>query len=489
MTDNTINFSAAKVLVVGDVMLDQYWHGGTTRISPEAPVPVVKVNSTDNRLGGAANVANNLITLGCQVKLLGIAGRDPAAGILQKLLDSKHINNELLQLEKFSTIVKLRVLCRNQQMIRLDHEEELEPIDIEKLKILYDLYSREISNYQAIILSDYSKGVLTNPQPYIKSANALGVPVIVDPKSKDFAVYKNAYIVKPNLNEFESIVGKCTSLAMLEEKAHNLLATHEISNLVITRGSHGITLINKNKPAVHMPAYGGEVYDVTGAGDTVIAVISAGMAAGLELEKSVYLSTLAAGIVVGKVGTSSVSAKELQQAVGKHNNSYNNKELPLGIADEVTLREVIKLCQEQGQKVVFVNGCYDLIHFGHIRYLEKARAMGDKLIVGVNTDESVKRLKGDSRPMYSLSQRMETLAGLKAVDWVVPFAEDTPGRLVEALSPDILVKGGENFKSIEQIPATEGVNHVLKNGGQVFLVDRTEGVSSSQMIEFIAENN
>ncbi len=484
MTTNTdiknFNFADAKILVVGDVMLDQYWHGGSTRISPEAPVPVVKINKTDNRLGGAANVAANLVTLGCKVKVLGIAGQDQAADILHQLLVDQKIDHSLIPMSKYSTIVKLRVLCRHQQMIRLDHEDDPDTIDQPSMQNLHDQFATDITKYNAIILSDYAKGVLLDPQPFIQAAKALGVPVIVDPKNVNFAVYKDATIVKPNLAEFENVVGKCNNLQMLEDKAHSLMQSHQIGALLITRGAQGMSFIVAGKPAVHMPAYGGEVYDVTGAGDTVIAVLTAGLAIKMDLLKVVHLTTVAAGIVVGKLGTSAVTVQELQQSIGKH------KELPQGMTDEQTLQRIIKLSQARGEKVVFVNGCYDLLHYGHIQYLEQARALGDRLVVGVNTDESVKQLKGPTRPMYNLQQRMQVLSALKVVDWVVPFADKTPGRLVEALSPDILVKGDENFASIEQIPATEGVEHVLKNGGAVHLIARTPECSSTKMIEFMA---
>ena len=476
---NLAGIANANVLVVGDVMLDQYWHGGTSRISPEAPVPVVKITKTDNRPGGAANVANNLIALGCKIKLLGIVGKDVAADILRQLLDEQKITHELITVEKIATVVKLRVLSRQQQMIRLDHEDDPDLLTASQLKNLYDVYATELANYSTVILSDYAKGVLLDPQPYIKAANALGIPVIVDPKNKDFSVYRGALLVKPNLAEFEAIVGKCATLEILEQKARKLLHSCGIETLVITRGSQGMSVISANKPAVHMPAYGGEVYDVTGAGDTVIAVLTAALAGGIDLVKAAHLSTVAAGIVVGKVGTSKVTLQELKQAVSKQ------QDLPLGVKDETSVQALIKISQANGEKVVFVNGCYDLLHYGHIRYFAKAKALGDRLVVGVNTDESIKRLKGNDRPVYNLEHRMEVLANLKTVDWVVPFAEDTPGRLVAALSPDILVKSSENFKSIEQIPPTEGVEHVLSNGGQIFLLDRTPDCSSTKMIESI----
>lgn len=485
MTTNTdiikVNFSTAKVLIVGDVMLDQYWHGGASRISPEAPVPVVKIKKTDNRPGGAANVAANLVALGCQIKLLGAIGKDPAGELLHGLLQTKNIPNSLSVLDDFSTIVKLRVLCRHQQMIRLDHEDDTGDFSINNLKLIYDLYAQEIGNYKTLVLSDYSKGVLNNPQPYIEVANALGVRVIVDPKHHDFSAYKGAHVVKPNLSEFERIVGKCLSIETLEERARNLLHTMCIDNLVITRGGDGLTVVPAKGPAIHIPACSGEVYDVTGAGDTVLAVLAAGLSADLDLAKAAYLGTIAAGLAVSKVGTSSISLQELKDAI------HTPQELPLGAMQPEALRDVIKLSQARGEKVVFVNGCYDLVHYGHIRYLEKARALGDRLVVGINTDASVKRLKGPERPVYNTQQRMEVLAALKAVDWVVPFDENTPGRLVEYLNPNVLVKGGENFKSIEQIPASEGAAYVLSNGGEVYLVDRTPDCSSTHMINVLGE--
>jgi D-beta-D-heptose 7-phosphate kinase/D-beta-D-heptose 1-phosphate adenosyltransferase len=475
------DISTAKILVVGDVMLDQYWHGGSTRLSPEAPVPVVKINKTDNRPGGAANVANNLVSLGCQLKLLGVIGQDAAADILEQALDMHKISYQFIKLKEFSTIIKLRVLCRHQQMIRLDHEDEPGTISSEQIKLLYDLYASELSNYQAVILSDYAKGIFTDPQPFIKAAKALGIPVAVDPKNRNFEVYRGAQIVKPNMAEFQAIVGKCSTDEMIEEKARNLLRDHGIESLVVTRGAQGITVVQASKPAVHLPACGGEVYDVTGAGDTVIAVVTAGLASGMDLIKAVHLATVAAGLVVAKVGTSNVTLQELKQAMDKP------KELPLGVTDENTLQKIIKQSQARGEKIVFVNGCYDFLHYGHTRYLDQARALGDRLIVGVNSDESIKRLKGDSRPHYNLQYRMEVLAALKSVDWVVSFTEDTPGRLVEALSPDIIAKGNENFATIADIPATEGVEHVLRNGGAVHLIGRTPDCSSTKMIEFMEE--
>lgn len=477
-----LNFSAAKILVVGDVMLDQYWHGSTSRISPEAPVPVVKINNTDNRLGGAANVAKNLVALGCQVKLLGAIGNDDAGKIILNLLQTQNLAHNLSTLENFSTVTKLRVLCKHQQMMRLDHEDELEALNLGSLKAIYDRFASELSNFDILVLSDYAKGVLYNPRPYIEVANAFGIPVIIDPKSNDFSLYRGATIVKPNLLEFEKIVGKSATLEVMVTKALDLLNLHSIDCLIITRGADGITIVTSTGAVTHLPAVSSEVYDVTGAGDTVLAVLAAGVSSGLDVVQAAHLSTIAAGLVVGKVGTCSVSLQEIKNTLQPNNN------LPFGILPEPILSDVIKQSQERGETVVFVNGCYDFIHYGHIRYLEKARALGDRLVVGVNTDASVKRLKGPDRPMYNEKQRMEVLAALKAVDWVVTFDENTPGRLVESLNPNILAKGDEHFKSIAEIPASEGVAHVLRHGGSVHLISRTVDCSSSKMIEFMAEN-
>lgn len=474
-----LNFAASNILVVGDVMLDQYWHGTASRISPEAPVPVVKINKTDNRVGGAANVANNLHGLGCKVGLLGISGQDAAADLLEEALAAAGVTNKVTRFESFVTIVKLRILNGHQQMIRLDREQDSLVLSDAELRQVYDLYADGLGQYQAVVLSDYAKGLLRDPQPYIKAARAFNIPVIVDPKGTDFSRYRGAFLIKPNLQEFQAIVGKCDDLAVLEERARELLLQHDIQHILITRGSQGMSLVSIGQPIVHLPAFGGEVYDVTGAGDTVIAVLTGCLAAGMDLVAAVHVSSVAAGIVVGKVGTSQISAQEIVQALGK------DKPLPVGVMDAQSLRGVLKLCQARGEKIVFVNGCYDILHYGHIRYLERARAFGDRLVVGINSDDSIKRLKGPQRPYYTLQQRMEVLAALKAVDWVVSFEEDTPGKLVEILSPDILVKGSENFASIEQIPATEGTEHVLANGGTIHLVDRTENCSSTKSLEFI----
>lgn len=475
-----IDFAAAKILVVGDVMLDQYWYGNTDRISPEAPVPIVRVNNADLRLGGAANVAWNLRVLGAQVKLLGLVGHDEWATQLRALLTQQDIQHELISAAQFPTTRKLRILSRQQQMLRLDHEQEQPHIQDQDLATLLQSFATMLPGYDAVILSDYAKGALKDPRRFIALAQAHNIPVFVDPKSIDFTIYQGATVLKPNLKEFEAVVGKCPTLEVLEAKAQTLLKTCDIQTLVITRGADGIAVITADQPMAHVPAYSGEVFDVTGAGDTVLAMLVAARACAVDMQTAVSLSSLAAAIVVGKVGTATASIAEIKNLLHK------KIDLPTGIMAEDQLREIIKISQSRGEKVVFVNGCYDLLHYGHIRYFDRARAFGDRLVVGINSDASVRALnKGPGRPVYNLAQRMEVIASLKAVDWVVSFEESTPGRLVESLTPDILVKSGENFKSVAEIPLTEGTAHVLQNGGAVHILERTPDCSSTKAIEYL----
>jgi len=475
---DNLNFPQVKILVVGDLMLDQYWQGDTNRVSPEAPVPVVRVNDQELRIGGAANVVLNVQTLGCKATLMGVVGADEIAQQLTGLIDNYGIEHALTVDPEYATICKLRILSRQQQMLRLDHEDESPSITASALQTMHDKFATIVKDFDIVILSDYAKGVLSNPRPFIETAREHNVPVYVDPKTTNLGIYKGATVLKPNLREFEDVVGKCDSLEDLEGKAEELLKSCGIQQIVITRGGEGSSVVSLDQPAIHLPACSGEVFDVTGAGDTVIATIAACVGCDIDLASAVRVSMHAAAVVVGKVGTSTVNVKEIKSSMQR------KISLPLGIIKEEVLRDVMKISQSRGEKVVFVNGCYDMLHYGHTRFFAAARELGDRLVVGVNTDASIKRLKGDDRPFHSLECRMEVLASLKAVDWVVPFDEDTPGRIVESLSPDVLVKGGENFKTIDDIPESEGVKHVQSYGGEVHLIARTEGVSSTEMLEF-----
>lgn len=474
-----INFAQAKILIVGDIMLDQYWYGDTNRISPEAPVPVVRISDYDFRLGGAANVAWNARTLGCQVQLLSVVGDDEAATSIENLLAKKDIPAHLIRTKDFTTIRKTRVLSRRQQMLRLDHEEETCIIPEQAMQELHNAYASLIAEYDAVIFSDYAKGIFSDKRFYLDIANKHNVQVLADPKTLDFTEYSGIDFLKPNLSEFEAVVGKCESLTEIESKGLTLLDACNIKTLVVTRGSDGVSVISKSQKPIHLPSYSGEVFDVTGAGDTFIATLAACLASKIELNNAARISSIAAAVVVGKVGTSTATVSEIKDML------HRKVSLPLGVIEENILKEVLKISKARGEKIVFVNGCYDILHYGHIRYLEKAAELGDRLIVAVNTDSSVKRLKGPDRPVYNENQRMEVLAGLKVVDWVVKFEENTPGRLVESLHPDILAKGNEHFATIEDIPASEGTDFVLNNGGEVHLIARTPDVSSTAALEMM----
>lgn len=446
------DFSAASVLVIGDVMLDRYWFGDTSRISPEAPVPIVKIDSTDNRPGGAGNVALNIAALGAHVTLLGITGNDEAAVTLAQQLTAASVNHDLCMLDPIATIIKLRVISRHQQLLRMDFEEKLVSIDNDELT---ERYKKHLQHANLVILSDYKKGTLSNSQALIQLARAAGVPVLVDPKGTDFSIYQHANIITPNYKEFEAIVGPCQHEQDIIDKGRALLAQHHIDALLITRGEDGMTLIQKEDTA-HLPAYAREVFDVTGAGDTVIGSLGAAVGAGADLLTATALANLAASLVVGKLGAATVSVPELKAAI------TGKTQFATGILNEEQLLQAVKEARAQGKKIVFTNGCFDIIHAGHVAYLQAAKQLGDYLILAVNTDESIRQLKGPARPVNPLMHRMAVLAGLGAVDWVVPFADPTPERLLHLLQPDLLVKGGDY--RIDQIV---GADIVRAYGGDV----------------------
>lgn len=463
------DFSKVHVLVVGDLMLDRYWHGQTARISPEAPVPVVKVQNIEERPGGAGNVALNLAALGVKTSLLAITGDDAAAATLNNLLVSAGVECFIQKSSNFPTITKLRVMSQHQQLIRLDFEEDFH---LEVNQELLNKFKVCVKKFDAIILSDYGKGTLGNSKELIKIAIAAKVPVFVDPKRKDFSFYTGATFITPNFKEFQEAVGDCNTEKEVVSKAQDLLKTCNLDNLLITRGAQGMTLCCCGKEPQHFSTHAREVFDVTGAGDTVIAVLAAGVAAGLDLTQAAQLSNVAAGIAVSKLGAVSISAKELNRAITL-NHLHN-------IMSEEQLQVAIQDARAKGEKIVFTNGCFDILHAGHVHYLEQAKKLGHRLIVAVNDDSSVKRLKGDNRPINNVNKRMAVLAGLNSVDWVVPFTEDTPERLINKLLPDVLVKGGD-WKPEDIV----GSRTVLQNGGEVKSLSFVDGCSTTAMIDKI----
>jgi len=465
--------ATAHVVVVGDVMLDRYWHGGVERISPEAPVPVVHVNAVENRPGGAANVAVNIAMLGGHAQLYGYIGNDEAGQLLSQATHNYNVKNQLTTLNDQPTITKLRVLSRHQQLIRLDFEDGFHHLDNQSL--LNKLQHQE-PTAPVLVLSDYGKGLLANPQPFIQQARARGVMVLVDPKSKDFTIYQNATLLTPNQKEFEAVVGVCKTDDEMASRGWQLLKQLNLQALLVTRGEHGMLLLETGKEPIFLPTQARDVYDVTGAGDTVIAVLATALAADLSLADAARLANLAAGLVVAKVGTAGVTPEELLEAM------HHLQPITHGAVNEDTLYALRVQAKTRGERIVMTNGCFDILHPGHITYLEQAKALGDRLIVAVNTDESVRHLKGDHRPINSLADRMSVLAGLKAVDWIVPFSEDTPERLITRLLPDVLVKGGDY-----QIQQIAGAKAVLANGGDVQVLTFVAGCSTTGMIERIVQ--
>lgn len=458
----------ARVLVVGDVILDRYWYGTTRRISPEAPVPVVQVQRTEERAGGAGNVALNVRSLGGQAVLIGVTGVDTAAQSLRGLLEQKGVQCPFVEVAGFPTVTKLRVLSQHQQLIRLDFEDDDLAVP---WGTVIDAYRHHIKDTNIVLLSDYAKGSLGCVAELIRLAREAGKPVLVDPKGSDFTRYRGATVITPNWSEFIAIAGPCEDEQTVEQKARALGEQLELEALLITRGERGMTLIPHQGERTDLSAHAAEVYDVTGAGDTVIATLATGLASGLSLPDATALANTAAGLVVAKLGTASVSMAELAAALHMPPHSAS------GIVDEDQLMTLVAQARERGERIVMTNGCFDILHAGHVYYLEAARKLGDRLIVAVNDDPSVKRLKGAERPVNPLPRRMVVLDALAAVDWVVPFSEDTPERLLGRLLPDVLVKGGDY--SPDRIA---GASLVTAHGGEVVVIDYLEGFSTTGLI-------
>jgi D-beta-D-heptose 7-phosphate kinase/D-beta-D-heptose 1-phosphate adenosyltransferase len=466
-------FEQARVLVAGDVMLDRYWHGATSRISPEAPVPVVHVGQAEERAGGAANVALNIAALGAQARLLGMTGDDEEAAALEAMLAAAGIDCGFQKIAGIPTVTKLRVISRHQQLIRLDFEGGFAAIDAAGLQ---ESYRQGLAQCDVVVLSDYGKGTLAQVEEMIALAQAAGKPVLVDPKAQDFSRYDGATVITPNMAEFEQVAGPCRDEQELVEKGAVLLQEHDLDALLVTRGEHGMTLLRRGAPEFHLPAQAREVFDVTGAGDTVISVLAAALAAGEDLPAATALANLAAGIVVGKLGTASVSVPELRRA------AHLGQDAGFGEMNEAQLRVAVEDARSHGERIVMTNGCFDILHAGHVAYLAAARHLGDRLVVAVNDDASVQRLKGRGRPVNPVDRRMAVLAALGNVDWVVPFSEDTPERLICEIQPDLLVKGGDYRP--EEIA---GYDCVKRRGGEVVVLGFEEGCSTSGIIDAIRQ--
>ena len=449
-------------------MLDRYLFGSTGRISPEAPVPIVHVQETDDRPGGAANVAVNLASLGVTTRLVGVVGKDDAGETLQSILKSRGIHCDFHRVEDRPTITKTRVQSRGQQLIRLDQENSAAmPGDA-----VVDVLKKSIKDAGAVVLSDYGKGALTDVATMIAVCRETGVPVLVDPKGDDFEKYRGASLITPNQSEFEAVVGVCDTEEELVRRARVMLDDLNMDALLVTRSEKGMLLLESDMEPVFLRAQAREVFDVTGAGDTVIATLAGAIASGQDLASAAALANIAAGLVVRKIGVATVTPGEI--SISLHQRGQGGR----GLVGLKELKLMVAESRERGERIIMTNGCFDVLHAGHVSYLEEAKGIGDRLIVAVNDDASVRRLKGESRPVNKLEDRLLVLAGLAAVDWVVPFPDDTPASLIAELLPDVLVKGGDyNPDDIA------GAKDVLQNGGEVRVLAFRDGHSSSRIID------
>lgn len=465
------NFTGSSVLVVGDLMLDRYWSGHTGRISPEAPVPIIRVESVEERPGGAGNVARSVAALGGDCTLIGLLGDDDYGERLEKLLSSCNVDLRGIHDDTSRTVTKLRVMSRHQQLIRLDFENKFSDVSIKKV---CESVSNIVSDYDAIILSDYDKGALKEVENIIKISNSSNVPIFIDPKGSDFLKYKGATAITPNQSEFFTVVGECHSEKEIVVKGTNILNQLGLEALVITRSEKGVTLLTKESGSVNVPARAKEVFDVTGAGDTFISVLAACFAAGSTINDAVAIANAGSGIVVGKLGAAVVNTKEIEDELTQKPN------LSKKIVTLKQLLNTVSKLRDGNKKIVMTNGCFDILHPGHIEYLARARELGDYLIVAVNSDNSVSRLKGVSRPINSLNDRLTVLSGLQSIDCLISFEEDTPSKIIDDVLPDTLVKGGD-YKENE----IAGSKSVIENGGEVKIIKYLDAYSTSILVSKI----
>jgi len=499
------SFSQVRVLVVGDVMLDKYCEGQANRISPEAPVPAVRVTKEFDRLGGAANVALNVRSLGAQCTLMGIIGDDASGRSIASMLDEQGIRNLTQTDSSGVTTQKLRVLSRGQQMIRLDFEQQASDRASRQIASSFKLACKDAD---IVILSDYAKGCLSQCQDIIQVAIQLGKPVVVDPKGADFGKYRGATLITPNLSEFDAVAESTKgdlggdvgedfwrkdkteqdADERIAHRAHALCEGLGLNAILVTRSEKGMSLIQRHGTDLHLPTAAREVFDVTGAGDTVVATLASAIGAGMSLQDATQLSNLAAGIAVAKVGTAAVTMDELASLINASSMTQAPKQYEKSgpshteqkLVSQNELREKVLRLKHEGKAVVMTNGCFDILHPGHISYLESARALGDVLVVALNSDSSVRTLKGVGRPVNPLESRLRLLGALSCVDLVTSFDEQTPESLISRVLPTILVKGGDY--TAEQIA---GAVQVQESGGRVVVLDFLEGHSTSRLIEKI----
>ena len=467
--------TSARVVCVGDVMLDRFVYGEVTRVSPEAPIPVCRVQNETAMLGGAGNVVRNLVSLGASVDLISVVGDDDIAGDVDLLLrDLGGVSHSLTVEKDRPTTSKIRYVAGGQQLLRADREITT-PISDAIADDLVAAVATGLQDAALVIISDYGKGVVTDrlASRVIEIARTAGKPAIVDPKSRDFARYAGATLITPNLKEMsEAAGGEPTTEDDIAAAARKLLSDAGIDTMLVTRGAQGMSLISGDS-AHHFPSRAREVFDVSGAGDTVIATLAAGIAAGLPPIDAAQLANVAAGIVVGKTGTAVAYAEDIQAELDKPGDASGPR--PPATIDAALDR--IRTWKDRGEKVGFTNGCFDLLHPGHVSLLSQARGACDRLVVGLNSDASVKRLKGESRPTQSEDARAAVLSSLETVDLVIIFEEDTPERLLQEIRPDVLVKGADY--TIENVV---GADFVQGYGGKVVLAEIVPGFSTTATI-------
>lgn len=481
MLDRLSAFQDVHILVVGDVMLDHYLWCRVNRISPEAPVPVVRVEEKTSVLGGAANVAANLAGLGCRVALLGSVGDDEAGRMLCSKLEQASIANHLLTDPQKPTTTKTRVLAQGQQLIRLD-EENTGGISDEIARHLLTSFEKLLAEKQVVICSDYGKGLLAGDicQGLIALCRRRNIPVLIDPKGRDWSRYRGATCVTPNESELVQVVnGSIDNEADLLHEAVKIQKQFDLECMLVTRGAKGMLLIDSRSEAKIISAKLREVFDVSGAGDTVIALLAAGVAAGFGWAMAARIANAAAGVVVGKVGTHAINVDELQFALRLDEVGSSHKIYTLADA-----RMRVDSWRTAGETIVFTNGCFDLLHAGHVKLLQAAAREANRLVVGLNSDASVTRLKGPERPILKQQDRASILAALECVDMVTVFDEDTPLQLIESLRPDVLVKGADY--SIDRVVGREVVEGF---GGKVVLVPLAAGSSTTSIVQAIQKNS
>ena len=467
------SFSKSKILCVGDIILDTYIQGKVERISPEAPIPVFKLGDERFVLGGAANVARNICAGGGSCYLISVVGQDEDSRILNKLIkQERNLSVKLLKIKNRKTTKKQRYISGQQQVLRIDNETNNE-ISIEHEKIIFEHFKDLIENFDVVVISDYNKGLLTYNlvQKLILLAKKHKKPIVVDPKRDSFEIYKGATIITPNYKELMKANKDCflnttTETRKIEIFSRDLIKKYRLNSVITTRSFNGLSVITKNKKAITLSSEALEVFDVSGAGDTVVAYLSLGISAGLSIEKSAALANKAAGISVGKFGTASVYFSEVL--------NYNNQTSKLFSINEAK----IKLKTFKEKKIGFTNGCFDLIHSGHINYLIKTKEYCDFLILGLNSDSSIRKLKGNDRPICLEDERLTILSNFSFIDMLILFSDETPLKLIKAIKPDLIFKGGDY--AVEDVV---GNKEIKLWGGQVKILRYEKGKSTSNLIK------